>query len=348
MVILNIPVSQVAVLIGINKYQTPGDTLLELWKKVDNDRIKRITQFYQDKIDELNYEIENLKNEKIRVEGELEKTNEQIRLYPGNTRIINKINELNEELEIISIGLRTNINSIEKSKNVLKTKTNKEEEIEIVNKYAGSSSNLNKKDLESNKKRVLEITENIEDQEEQRVAKKALLSAANKSHGITKEFDVIGHYCYEYNKQMEIPKNNITFTLLNEDGVQINLIGRIDGILKLPNGTFEFIEVKNRTKRLFKVIPDYEKVQILLYKWMYSQSMNSECTKCELVECYESKINCIECKDQGDLYLNEILNKFWDVIKYVKLLLQDDDYACEFLKMSKDERNAIILSQFSK
>ena len=78
---------------------------------------------------------------------------------------------------------------------------------------------------------------------------------------------------------------------------QIIIRGKIDGM----NDEF-LVETKNRTKRLFNMIPDYEKVQLNAYMWMTGKEKSLH------IECYNEDSNEVEY-DFDKLFWDECCDK---------------------------------------
>jgi hypothetical protein len=340
---INIPVSQVSSLVGLNRYASPSETLLDLWKKVDIERIKKIQDFYETKIESLEESVSDLLLEKARLQKTISYVQEKLTKSPSNVTLKRTLSELEEELSIVEFGLTTNVTTIELSRNVKRTRTTRDMEIDIVSKNKNVVNQ--ERSIDENRSMVSEVISKITDPEEQRATKAALTSVVNKSHGTRTESSAIDLYCREFNIHIMQPKENIVYNLLKNNIVTINLIGRIDGLCHLSDTEYSFIEVKNRTNRLFKVIPEYEEVQVLLYKMMYNQHLNKKCISAELVECYKGKINVMKCEDLDNSRTNYILHRLLKVVMYFSQLLTDDTKATDFLKLSKEQRDGLLLSQ---
>ena len=82
-----------------------------------------------------------------------------------------------------------------------------------------------------------------------------------------------------------------------ENAFQVILRGKIDGM----NDEY-VVETKNRTKRLFHKIPDYEKVQLNAYMFMTDK------TKSLHIECYNEDQNSVEY-DFDKLFWDDCYNK---------------------------------------
>ena len=84
---------------------------------------------------------------------------------------------------------------------------------------------------------------------------------------------------------------------------QIIIRGKIDGM----NDEY-LVETKNRTKRLFNMIPDYEKVQLNAYMWMTGKEKSLH------IECYNEDSNEVEY-DFDKLFWDDCSEK---IINFVK------------------------------
>ena len=83
--------------------------------------------------------------------------------------------------------------------------------------------------------------------------------------------------------------------------------GKVDGIFINEKNNKVILEIKNRVRKLFKCLRDYEKVQCFAYMF----ALNIKCV--QLVECYKSKsgmeISSIEINWDEDFWNNQILEK---------------------------------------
>ena len=85
-------------------------------------------------------------------------------------------------------------------------------------------------------------------------------SALNCSYGSYNECNVINLIKEKYGYDV-VENNSKCYSMVIED---IKICGRIDGFIYI-NGEKYLVEIKSRKNRLFKYMPIYEKVQILLY-----------------------------------------------------------------------------------
>jgi hypothetical protein len=88
--------------------------------------------------------------------------------------------------------------------------------------------------------------------------------------------------------------------LETEDGTEFCVVGKIDRIEIEPNGNKTLVEIKNRTRGLFRTLRDYENVQIQVYLRMLGL------TRAKLVEQYNDKTNTILVTRDEELWANAI------------------------------------------
>jgi len=118
--------------------------------------------------------------------------------------------------------------------------------------------------------------------------------------------------------KMDITERNsrmYTKELYRCDDFCILVKGKVDGIV----GSDTVIESKNRTKRLFKEIRDYERVQLECYMYLtgYSKSI--------LTEHYNDTECCLEYSHDEDFWRQCIENTVQFVTTYIKPFLDEDN-----------------------
>lgn len=178
-------------------------------------------------------------------------------------------------------------------------------------------------ELNNIKKNIFEKMENLTEIEKKEITK-SITNVVNTNYGIKNENDVTklyenltGNIIIKDNKYRKIK-------ILENDQYNVYIGGKIDGI---NNQTNNIIEVKNRVKKLFYTLRDYEKVQIMCYMYLFNSK------KGELVEAYKKKettINIIEVDFDKD-YMQEIINKILFFIKFYINFLQDDQMKIDIL-----------------
>ena len=145
--------------------------------------------------------------------------------------------------------------------------------------------------------------------------KKSVINESNKRYGTIRENFTVNYLRNIYDFDIVIDKSYKRKLINTINNKKFYLSGEIDGIYN--NDTI--IEIKNRTKRLFHRIYNYEKVQIVLY--MYLWNMN----KSKLVENYNNQINIID-SDLDSRFLDKILLELKHFSNFYYKLLHDIDY----------------------
>ena len=98
-------------------------------------------------------------------------------------------------------------------------------------------------------------------------------------------------------------KDNAFYTLPlleTEDGTTFHVTGKIDRIEVDAEGRRTLVEIKNRTRCLFKSLRDYENVQIQVYLRMLGL------TRAKLIEQYNNKTNTITVTRDEEIWDNQI------------------------------------------
>lgn len=340
--IINIPVSNVAILIGLNRYQKPSDTLIEHWQKIQPDRFNKINDFYKKKLELLITENDKLINKLNNINIEIHNINQLINLEPKNKNKYKKVlDELNKEYAIVKDNLNLNDESIQINKNI-EQKSDKNIQSEIIYKYKIDTSSMKSRNLNENRKNMEAFLQKVPDEEKEQV-KKVYTNLINFSHGNKSEKITIHSYSDLTEKDIISPKKNTIYNIYEKDNIIFNLVGRADGIYYNEANEFEIIEIKNRANKLFGLIPDYEKVQIALYKLMYSNFYQKTCKNCELVEQYNEKINILPF-NPTDEYIKNILDKLNKYIEFLNTIMNNDENAVLFLLEKKEDRDTLILN----
>ncbi len=196
-----------------------------------------------------------------------------------------------------------------------------------------------KKDLEQKQQEIIEKIQNIKTSEnieylpkelenDKKILIKLFTSFTNRGFGQKNEDTVIDRYqkltnTTIYDKQKVVIGRIKKAT--KEYPVNWFIKGKIDGLVKLSNSETILVEIKNRTKTLFKTLKEYEKPQIQCYMKLLGLK------KAHLVEhiaednLEEQETNIITVDFEND-YWNKVLNKlkifitfFYDFIKDTKL-----------------------------
>lgn len=85
------------------------------------------------------------------------------------------------------------------------------------------------------------------------------------------------------------------------DGIKFVISGRIDRIEERPDGSRVLVEIKNRTNRLFRSVPEYEHIQIQVYLHMLGL------VHARLVEQYNTQVLSHDVTRDEELWDNVII-----------------------------------------
>ena len=342
-------------------------------KSVKNDLIKKIDKSIDTKqnIKQLNVnndikkiikkQIKNIKNndnidnQTIHdIQNNLKQSllsNEKLNNKKNNDEMNKNINEISKIIEIetkkeslkrkINSCNELDTNSAECKKKFVKTETDsekikrieKEKNININSKISVKSNNTKELNLKNDIIKKIDST-NLSDKEKEDV-KKSVINESNKRYGTIRENFTVNYLRNIYDFDIVIDKSYKRKLINTINNKKFYLSGEIDGIYN--NDTI--IEIKNRTKRLFHRIYNYEKVQIVLY--MYLWNMN----KSKLVENYNNQINIID-SDLDSRFLDKILLELKHFSNFYYKLLHDIDYKRATLLSNDAEFNTFYKSCF--
>lgn len=181
----------------------------------------------------------------------------------------------------------------------------------------------NKKDPESFEKALLR--NNLYISVSKTKNKKYIERKKNMENGIQNESIIIEEFQKKCNVSVK-DNNKERYTLFitkPHDGLLIHnviIVGFVDGIVEKGKEKY-IVEIKNRQNRLFKYIPDHEKIQLITYMKI------TNIYKCSHIEKYKNDINVNEIKYEDKLW-NEIqtgLLRFLDYFEkvYFNHIFQD-------------------------
>ena len=85
------------------------------------------------------------------------------------------------------------------------------------------------------------------------------------------------------------------------DQTKYVIVGKIDRIEEHPDGSRTLVEIKNRTNRLFRSVPEYEMIQIQVYL----QMLNLVCAR--LVEQYNNQVMSHTIDRDDELWKTEVI-----------------------------------------
>ena len=130
------------------------------------------------------------------------------------------------------------------------------------------------------------------------------------NHGTRHEDTTADNY-----SDLEVDENFYTYPICSLEGTTYEIVGRIDRVRYDYDGNKTIVEIKNRTKNLFKTVRDYEEIQCQTYMEMM------DVNNCELIEQYnDSRIGYAIIRDKQK-WLNEIDPKLKKFCEYFHHLL---------------------------
>jgi len=97
------------------------------------------------------------------------------------------------------------------------------------------------------------------------------------------------------------------------DDMKYVVMGKVDRIEEKPDGSRVLVEIKNRTNRLFRSVPDYEFIQIQVYLQMLGL------VHARLVEQYNNQVLSHDITRDEQMWINEIVPKLEDFCKELHL-----------------------------
>lgn len=194
------------------------------------------------------------------------------------------------------------------------------------------SSSTNAKELQKSKTDMINKINNdtnIPDSEKEDI-KRQIDSLVYTKYGSKMESSAIDIYSDIYGVKV-IGKQKCVRKLFSTNGnISWYIIGKLDGITEDDS---TIIEIKNRTKALFKTIVEYEKIQMTTYMKLFQKQ------KCNLVECLDSPkgkiINVIPVQ-YNEIYWTMIDSGLTKYIKFMINFLQSQDEMTKLLTMSDD------------
>lgn len=172
--------------------------------------------------------------------------------------------------------------------------------------------NLNKTQTQ-----ILEQCKNM-NKEDLNLIKKSLISKTNTNFGTKYEGTSIEIYQQKLKKHVNLITNFLKKKIGTSNEINWYIGGKIDGI----TDDKILVEVKNRTKRLFYKLRDYEKVQITTYL----KILNID--KAHLVESLKNNnndMNIIEVEFDDKFWKEQILNRLVLFIEFFNNFMSDND-----------------------
>lgn len=140
---------------------------------------------------------------------------------------------------------------------------------------------------------------------------KCVTSKFNTSLGINKENDAIRSLEESLGEPINRDQTLYKRCLVKDEWY---LCGRVDGI----SASGVVVEVKNRVKRLFGKVPNYERIQVLCYMHLLQRQ------KAVLAECYEGQLKHYHL-EYDDEEWKKIESGLTDFVQYMETLMKSEE-----------------------
>lgn len=250
--------------------------------------------------------------------------------YPDDYKNINKLMEdKNLDLNIVH-NVEKNIEDLSKKYN-----------LDLKKQITQCLNSNNVSNLRKNQEKIMQNVK-IADKKDMELIKKSIISKTNTNFGTKYEGNSIDFYTKNTGNKVNIVTNFFKKELFEINNIKWMIGGKIDGIT--DNNIL--IEVKNRTRRLFYNLRDYEKTQIMTYLNIL------DLPKAHLVESLKNnknEINIIELEYSETYWQNQILNRIIHFTKFFDSFLKEDSYKIALLNDSTiiDQKYDSFISQLS-
>jgi len=306
--------SKISTITGDNRFESTREFIINIWKRYnynsyigvknefDNERRmaiqnKRIKKKVKKRLREenINFKIKNKSKEELIINIDKLEINKEEK--DKLKKKIKKINNIDEN----KLECKKDVKKIITDNDVIK-KAKIEKEVKVVSR--------NIKELNENKIKIIKKIEKMNiPEEEKEIIKKSIKSVTNKRYGTNREKVTVDYFMKKHNITVIIDKKKYIKHINTINNYNFNIVGEVDGIYEDC-----IIEIKNRTKRLFNTIYNYEKIQLYMYMFLLEKN------KCILVEHFNDKLNELHLEYE-DWYMNDILKKLHFFTEfYYKLL----------------------------
>lgn len=103
------------------------------------------------------------------------------------------------------------------------------------------------------------------DKEAQKDITRQLTKLTNCAYGQVTEDHAINRYSQYTNRTVVHQQKSVAKAIYSGMMGSLEVVGKVDGMVKLMDGEMRIVEIKNRQRRLFKDIAKYEKLQVHCY-----------------------------------------------------------------------------------
>jgi hypothetical protein len=155
---------------------------------------------------------------------------------------------------------------------------------------------------------------------------KLIINASNTQFGIHHEKSTIDQFTQITGKTVDCSQQAVRQIITQEiSSIEWTLVGKIDG--RTSEG--EVIEIKNRTKKLFNELRNYEEPQIMTYLYLF------ECSQGYMVESLktdgEININVKEIIYKQNYYEDKVYPSICKFIKFFEIFKDSDEMKNDLL-----------------
>src|SRR6056300_662246 len=109
------------------------------------------------------------------------------------------------------------------------------------------------------------------------------------------------------------------YNICTIEGTRYQIVGRVDRIQINEDGSKTLVEIKNRTKRLFNTVRDYENVQCQTYLQMLK-----DIKYCRLIEQYDSERKAYLIEKNDEAWRDNILPKLQNFCEHFHSMLSEE------------------------
>ena len=197
--------------------------------------------------------------------------------------------------------------------------------------YLAKKSNNSKELAQNQQKIITQISRTHTTDAKQQEAKKRLqtlvTNTTNAGYGTFQEGSVYKQIENHLNTKVISNQQKLVYSIpltsdnntISDIKVEWQLIGKIDGL----TSDNDLIEIKNRTKKLFKELRKYEEPQIMTYLHLFDKS------KGYLVEQLKTKdqiqINYVPVSYDENYFENKVLPSVYKFINYFAVFMQNEE-----------------------
>lgn len=310
-------VSELAALIGHNKYKTPQEAMIALWKRLHPDDFQRVCNLAQKQVhdDEQVAQTFQVNVRQLSTVANERAATQQLAQHMSSTPL-----------------LKADPKTIQRVKTIVQSNQSQAQKIQTLTKLVQADQQISKQAATQLEKAavqmvqvgaiddasIAQLVETVKLQDCQTIAKQ-ISSAVSKARGTRHESNAIA--MYEAQTGQIVEENNETFYKTNLGTVTnpVWIGGRIDGLTPT-----KLVEVKCRRNRFFQWLPAYEKVQISAYMVMTGRY------ECDLVQKFNNQIRVATHKFDPD-YWASISLQVVDVWHQFQNIMNSDASKLELL-----------------